>query len=140
MKRWLRWAILLYGISTFVWLSLEDSSLVPVTLLGMVGALLALIATTLPKLSQRPLTLPWLLPGALLAGATVGLGSRVLTVALMFFKNARHAHVFLDYPPEIMLATLQTVPPWTLAGALIGLSLSLGWLALRPDAQADDSV
>jgi hypothetical protein len=140
VKPWLRWAMLVYGISAFVWLSLEDSSLMTVTLLGIAGAILALISVILPKLAGRRISPRWLPLLLLLAGAVVGLGSRVLMVALMFFKNARHAHQFLDYPPDLMLATLQSALLWALAGALIGLSLSLGWLALRPGDSATEST
>jgi hypothetical protein len=51
----------------------------------------------------------------------------------MFFKNARHSHLYPDYPPEQLLAMLGRAPIWMLAGAFLGLSLGLGWLALRRD-------
>jgi hypothetical protein len=48
----------------------------------------------------------------------------------MFFKNARHGHLFPDYTLEMMLAMLSRAPAWAIAGGLFGLSLGLGWLAL----------
>ncbi len=131
---WLRWCLIVYGISLFIWLSLEDSTLWPVTLLGIAGALLLLIWHALGRL--HPLAARWLPLLTLAGGLVVGLGSRVLIVALMFFKNARHAHLYPDYPPLLMLTTLQSAAVWALAGALVGLSLGLAWLALRRDPDA----
>ncbi len=63
-----------------------------------------------------------------------GLGGSVATAGLMFFKNARHAHVFPDYPAGMLLATLERAPMWAAAGGLIGLSVGLGCLALYEKA------
>jgi hypothetical protein len=67
----------------------------------------------------------------LLLGAADGLGTSVATAVLMFFKNARHAHVFPDYPAGMIIAVLERAPLWAAAGALAGLSIGLAWLALQ---------
>jgi hypothetical protein len=77
------------------------------------------------------------LAGALL-GAALGLAAALTAATLMFFKNALHAHVFLDYPPALIGAMLARGPVWLLAGALLGLGAALGWLALRPAAADTD--
>ncbi|HLV36766.1 MAG TPA: hypothetical protein VKY59_16705 [Spirillospora sp.] len=129
--RWLRWLMLAYGVAVFIWLSVEDVSTWPVAVFGWSLALLTGILITLDKLGGRKLAArraPVLLG---VAGLAVGLGSSVAVTVLMFFKNARHGHLFPDYPPGMMLAMLERAPAWAAAGGLIGLGLGLGWLALR---------
>jgi hypothetical protein len=77
-------------------------------------------------------------PGAVALGAAVGLGASIATAALMFFKDARHAHLYPDYPAEQMGAVLQRAPGWALAGALFGLALSLAWLAVSHPGDGDE--
>jgi hypothetical protein len=132
-----RWLALAYSLAVFIWLSVEDLTIWPVTLFGSIGALLIVSLTVLSKMGGRFITarhLP-LLVGLL--GLVVGLGSSITVTALMFFKNARHAHVFPDYPVDLMLATLVRAPVWAVAGGLLGLSLGLGWLALRREIRND---
>ncbi len=71
--------------------------------------------------------------GGVLLSARVGVGSSLVCAGLMFFKNALHAHLFLDYPLLMLLAMLQRGPAWAAAGALLGLSTALLWAALRRD-------
>ena len=128
-----RWLLLVYGIIAFLWLSLEDVTLGPVIMIGASGAILIVILTSFDKLGGRSIAL-WRLPLlTLLLGSLSGLGASLWITALMFFKNARHGHLYPDYPLERMLAMLARGPAWALAGALIGLSLGLAWLALRKD-------
>jgi hypothetical protein len=129
--RWLRWLMLGYGVAVFIWLAVEDVSTWPVTVFGWALALLISVLITLDKLGGRRLAARRapLLSG--FVGLTVGLGSSVAVTVLMFFKNARHGHLFPDYPPGMMLAMLERAPVWAAAGGLIGLGLGLGWLALR---------
>lgn len=117
----------LYGLVLFLWLSPEDNAVWPVTLLGGVGALLLIYHLLL----RAQVALLHRLEVALVVGAVIGLATSLLTTALMFFKNALHAHVFLDYPPALMIAVLQRAPAWALVGAFIALGGALFWRAVR---------
>lgn len=126
-----RWLILFYGMAVFLWLGPEDTSIIPVTLLG--GGLSALIVFvwTLHKAGGSAIPARWVPVIAMVLGGATGLGASAFTVGLMFFKNARHAHVFLDYPVGLMLAIVERAPVWAAAGGLLGLAVSLLWLARR---------
>jgi hypothetical protein len=127
----LRLITITYGIVTFFWLSIEDNGVWAVTVFGLALALLLTIRAVMQKLTGKIIPSHWLLPGLALVGAMIGLGTSIATTALMLMKNALHSHLFPDYPPAQMLAILERAPVWTLAGGLIGLSLSFIWLALR---------
>lgn len=129
--RRLRLLTLAYGGMLLLWLSAEDSAVWPVTGFGLGLATLMLLLTLSDKLGGRRIPARVLPLAASLIGAVVGLGTAVTTVLLMFFKNAVHAHVFLDFPPGLMLAIVQRAPVWGLVGGLGGLGLALMWLALR---------
>ncbi len=118
----LRLLMLAYGALLLFWMSLEDQATLPVVLLGSGLALLLVIGVVLSHLGGTTLTVyQWLL---LLptAGAIAGALTALMTVWLMFFKTAWHAHPFPDYPPQMMLSMLQRVPAWTLAGLLVGVA------------------
>lgn len=128
----LRWLALLYGLVLFIWLGLEDDFVQPVVLLGWLMAGLLLLFWLSGRYGGRMVAARLLPPGGALLGALLGAGASLCTVALMFFKNARHAHLYPDYPVEMMAAVLERAPDWALAGALVGLALALIWLAARP--------
>ncbi len=94
-------------------------------LLG-VGLALLLALRVVPRPFSGP---AW---AVVLFGALLGAGTSVAAVGLMFFKNALHAHVFLDFPPALLLALLSRAPGWALAGALGGAGVVLLRWALRP--------
>jgi hypothetical protein len=50
----------------------------------------------------------------------------------MLFKTGWHGHGFPDYPPPMMLAMLERLPVWMLAGALIGLAIAMIKLVVSP--------
>jgi hypothetical protein len=128
-----RLLILAYGISLFVWLSVEDVTTGPAIFFGFGAAFLISVSSSVGKIVFSS-TRFFLLRMMMLGGLTGALSS-VTVVALMFFKNARHAHIFPDFPPEVMVAILRRGPVWGLAGVLIGLSLGLFWFAAhhKPD-------
>lgn len=121
---------LLYGFGLFLWLSVEDNAIWPVTVFGFGLSALMAALTFSDKLGGKRFPLRVLLPVATIFGALVGLGTAIATATLMFFKNALHAHVSWDYPLGLMLAIVQRAFAWASAGALAGLGLTLGWLAL----------
>ncbi len=129
---------LVYGAGLLLWLSLEDSGVAAAALLGLGLAALILALTTADQLGGRRVTARAVpLAGALL-GAALGLGAALAAAGLMFFKNALHGHVFLDYPPGLIGATLARGPAWALAGALAGFGGGLALLALRAPANNAD--
>ncbi|GAB4519947.1 MAG: hypothetical protein OHK0046_29570 [Anaerolineae bacterium] len=132
--RHLRWLVILYGLIVFFWLGPEDNHLWPVVLLGTAGAALAVFLWAARRLGGQHLSGRGALLLLAAMGTVIGLGSSLTTALLMFFKNARHAHLFLDYPLEMIGAILSRAPLWGLVGGLIGLGLGLVWLAVDNDA------
>lgn len=132
-RRRLRWLALLDGLVMLMWLSREDNDVATVAVLGGALAILLLAFAVTGQLGCKLISARLVVLGGALLGTVAGLGSAVTTTGLMLFKNALHAHVFLDYPLHVMAGILARAPVWTLAGALAGLGLGLAWLALRPD-------
>lgn len=132
----LRRLIVLYGLLVFAWLSPEDNLVWPPVVLGFGLVLLIILRWGINTLGGRALTPREILVGAPLLGLLIGLGTSISAAGLMFFKNALHAHVFLDFPPLLMLAMLERAPAWGLAGMLIGLGLAFAWLALHNHEQS----
>jgi hypothetical protein len=124
-----------YGLIILIWLSLEDNNNLSVALLGIGLALLTSLFLLLNRFGGRTFSLRQCFWGNLVLGAIVGALSAVSTALLMFFKSSWHAHQFLDYPPQMMLAMLSRIPIWALAGFLIGLSV--GNLVLLKNAKKD---
>ncbi len=119
------------GLLIFLWFTPEDNQVWPVTILGILLSLVVVGLTIIRRLGGTTIPARYVLPGALLVGALTGLGASLSIAGLMFFKNALHAHLFLDYPPGMMLAMLGRAPGWTLAGALVGLGTAFAWLAVE---------
>jgi len=131
LGRWSRLLALAYGFALFVWLSVEDTASWPPVLFGLGLSSLIAILLTLDKIGGRWLAGRYVPVVGFLLGAVIGLGTSLAAAVLMFFKNARHAHLFPDYPAGMMLAVLERAPLWAVAGALAGLSIGLAWLTLR---------
>lgn len=129
-RRKLRWWILLYGVIVFLWLSPEDDHVLPVVLLGLSGSALLVVSWLIDKFGGQLFATRETLFITIGAGGVIGGGTSAITAALMLFKNARHAHLFPDYPALMIGAILERAPIWGLAGALVGLSIGLVWLAL----------
>jgi hypothetical protein len=121
----LRLLTIFYGILIFIWMSFEDNQTWPVVVLGSGLATLLVIWLLLRQMGGTAIRVRSLMAGGALLGALVGLGACLAATFLMFFKNAWHAHVFLDYPAPMLLAMLSRAPYWTAAGGLGGLGLSL---------------
>ena len=120
---------LAYGFTLFGWFSLEDLTVWPVTLFGFGLATLIILYSLSGKIGGKIIAAAYIPVLGGLTGSLIGIGSSVVVAGLMFFKNARHAHLYPDYPVEMILAMLERAPAWAIAGVLLGLSLGLGWLA-----------
>jgi hypothetical protein len=123
-------SLLGYGLVLLVWLSLEDNGTLSVAVLGTGAALLFTLGWLLQRIGGRELPVRLWFPGGIVLGGIIGAASSLMTTLLMFFKTGWHGHAFADYPPEMLLAMLQRLPVWTLAGLLIGLALALMKLSL----------
>jgi hypothetical protein len=129
--RLLRLLALLVGAVVFVWMGFEDNHLWPVLVLGTVfaGVLVALWASS--RWGDVALSAQWFALLWIGLGALTGLSASVTTMLLMLFKNARHGHLFPDYPTPLLGDVLARAPVWMLAGALVGLSVALLVIGLR---------
>ncbi len=116
---------MLTGLGILIWSGYEDRDALAVTALGFSAAA---CFTQYLLSSSRGHSAP--APGrelsfAVLSGTLIGTLTALATALLMLFKNLRHAHVFPDYPLEMMLAILQRMPYWALAGGLAGLGIGI---------------
>lgn len=120
-----RLMLLALAAITLLWSGVEDQDVVTVTALGIaisIAGVAWFLAKCGPSAEQTRFTSVF---SALILGSLIGALSSLITVALMLFKDIRHGHPFPDYPPALMLAMLERLPIWTIAGALIGLGCAL---------------
>lgn len=127
-----RHLLLITGIAVLLWSGLEDNDAVVVTSLGTLLATAGASRFLASRWFSARFGQRCLWQQLALAGALVGTLASVTTPLLMLFKDLRHAHVFPDYPPEMMLATLARMPFWALAGGLTGFGIGI-LLKLRQD-------
>jgi len=127
----MRWLTILYGLTAFFWLSVEDNAVWPVAIFGLFLASLLAARTLFDRVGGKTITGRHAPILGLLIGALIGMGTSVTTAGLMLLKNALHSHLFPDYPPGQMIALLERAPVWALAGGLAGLGFSFAWIALR---------
>jgi hypothetical protein len=130
-NRRLRWLVIVYGLTLFLWFTPEDNQVWPVTLLGVGMSLLGIFLALVNNIGGKSIPSWAVIPVGLVLGIVAGLGASVATAALMFFKNAIHAHLYFDFPVRMMLAILERAPVWGLAGGLTGLGLALAWTVLQ---------
>lgn len=116
-----RAALLLTGLAILLWSGLEDSGSSAVIMLGALSSI-SLTLWLLSRMAAGPALNPFHIA---LAGALAGALASLCTAALMLFKNLRHAHIFPDYPAEMLLAVLERLPSWAIAGGLAGLGIGL---------------
>lgn len=113
------------GIAVLLWSGMEDNDARMVTLLGMLlAAAISMMLVNSQRFPERLKRLS-LAKRAAMSGALIGMLASVTTPVLMLFKDVRHAHVFPDYPAGMMLATLERMPAWALAGGLTGFGIGL---------------
>lgn len=127
----LRAAALVYGAALLAWSSLEDNSVLPVSLLGGGLALIALAFWITGSYGGKTFAGRAALVAAALAGAAAGFASTLAVAALMLVKTGMHSHLFPDYPFGMMVEILERAPLWALVGSLAGIGLLLAWWAFR---------
>ncbi len=131
-----RLIIIVTGITVLLWSGLEDNNAVAVSLLGWVVATLSVVIFIMSNMGGQHFTQTSLLKISPLIGAIIGAAATLVTVLLMLFKNVRHAHVFPDYPPQMMLDTLTRLPFWAVSGSFLLFGIILFW-TMRP-IESDD--
>lgn len=132
----LRLVTLLWCGIIFFWMSVEDTSALTVAILGSGISVLMLGWWLGQRYGGQAVSLRLALIMWTISGAIAGCGAVVMTTALMFFKTAWHAHLFPDYPAEMMAAMLARWPAWGAAGACLGLGIGLLLSAkISPDAR-----
>lgn len=130
-----RAALLLTGLAILLWSGLEDNDATAAVMLGALSSV-TLTLWLLSGIRAGPALKPFHIA---LAGALMGALASLCTFALMLFKNLRHAHIFPDYTAEILLAVLERLPLWAIAGWLSGLGMGL-LLAFRLRASDSEVV
>ncbi|MBC8097987.1 MAG: hypothetical protein H7Y11_00965 [Armatimonadetes bacterium] len=128
----LRWLMILCGIAIFIWLSPEDNSVLPVVLLSAVVTAVSMTHGVLRRWGGQTIAARYswvLLP---LWGAVLGGGTSLLTAVLMVLKDARHAHLYPDYPLTLITGMLARAPIWAVAGALAAFGVRLVLLYKSP--------
>lgn len=131
MRLWLRWWVIGVGVVTFRWMSVEDTSALPVAALGVMIALCGVGLWLSHQPDWRPSA--WVL---CLTGALIGALGALAATTLMFLKTAWHGHLVPDYPPQMMLAMLARAPVWALVGLCVGGALALLWPLLERQTEA----
>lgn len=121
----LRLTTIAIGIACLLWLSLEDTDTLPVALLGT-SLSVVLIASWWQRLPDSDRSGRQGVLVLVLTGSLAGSSSVVATTLLMFFKTAWHGHLYPDYPILMLVAMLERLPVWALAGAFLGLAIAVG--------------
>ena len=116
---------LMVGGLLFIWLTLEDTQLLPIILLGLLATSIWVLNPLMQRFAGQSISPTKFILAMALLGALIGAGTVILTTIMMFLKTAWHSHLFPDYPAPMMVAMLQRLPLWTVAGALLGISFSL---------------
>ena len=123
---------LLYGVSAFFWLSIEDTGwLVIVFGIGLALLVIAHGLFRLGGMGDRRLPAWMWLPVAAGIGALTGVSSIAATLLLMLIKISLHGHLYPDYTFPLMSGLAARLPAWTLAGLLIGLAAGLAFYGRR---------
>ena len=125
MARRLRWLTILFGVATFLWLSVEDTQTLPVTILGTGLAFCGVGQWLQHQLRNQSAIGIQRIAVFGLSGGLVGLIAVLMITLLMFLKTAWHSHLYPDFPAPMMLAMLQLTLVWTLAGVLQGVGIGV---------------
>lgn len=127
----LRWNAVLCSALIFLWSGPEDTRIGSAVALGVWSAVS--IGTIWASRYSRSTHFGWRAAALWVTfGAAVGAGAALCTVAVMLFKDIRHAHPFPDYPPGLLMAMITRTPAWAAAGALFAVAIALVRDALDP--------
>jgi hypothetical protein len=114
-----------FGIAFFIWIGYEDTTLIPVTILGAALPLIFLAHFLTRRFGGAPLPtykgMLLLSAGGLLTGCLAPLSIAIL----MALKVSLHSHANPDYAPEVVVGVMARTPVWALGGLLLGAALAL---------------
>ncbi|MCA9910276.1 MAG: hypothetical protein KC519_16570 [Anaerolineae bacterium] len=135
----LRWVTLVWGTAILVWLSLEDSSPVPVAILATGASLLLLGTQVLHRVTLDAVNERYIFPISAAFGALSGASTAITTAILMLLKTGMHAHGVPDYSFVQMMGMVERAPLWALAGALLAIGIALAVQSVKLQAGASDT-
>ena len=118
-KNRLRIFTIIVATLTLLWSGTEDTNMQTTVGLGLVWAVLVVIWMS-HRVRSDAFATKFIVPTLF---GIIGFLAPTIGVGLMFFKNARHAHPFPDYPLPLMVASLRAIPIWVLAGTLFGIGV-----------------
>jgi len=116
--RWVSFGAMLWGLLVFFWISYEDTTLTPVTLLSatLMGLIFLRFKARYARLND------WQISAlGLAAGSAVPL----IATLLVAIKVSLHSHPQPDFPPETIMALIGRLPVWAFVGLVIGLATAL---------------
>ncbi len=102
------------------------------SLLGLGTTLAIIVFLILKRYGGQTVRARIWFPFLVVLGTLTGLGTSLMTFLLMVFKNGQHGHLVPDFPGTMVVDLLSRAPAWTLAGTLLGVTLSLTVIALAP--------
>jgi hypothetical protein len=108
-----RWAIIGWGLVTFIWLPFEDTTALFLLLLS-VGWCILLAGWLANKFSQEVKIIL-----SLFIGALSGLLIFPAALALALLKAGLHDHGFLDFSTSQLMGIARSTPIWMIIGILI---------------------
>lgn len=114
-----------WGILIFLWSSIEDNNVSGVTVLGWITSLIVVSFGLMSRFGGICISGKKSLMAGAGIGAIIGASASLSIAILMLFKDVRHAHIFPDYPPQMIVAILERLPIWTIGTACIALGLTL---------------
>ncbi len=120
-----RWIVILAAAGVLLWMSLEDTNVLPVVLVALGLALLIAYMSVTGRCGGQAVSRSTLLIGAALIGAGIGAGTALTAALLMIWKTGMHAHPFPDYPAGLILDLLRRAPVWAVAGTFVGVAGAL---------------
>src|SRR5690606_5341653 len=139
----LRWNMIACAVAIFIWSTPEEDRPLYPALLGAWLAVSLVWRWMTGRYAGLNLKGSRLIAAAALFGVACGALSSICAVLLMLFKDARHAHLYPDYPPALLGAMLARLPAWSLAGMLAAIGTVLLLSAFRrrrADAASSDSL
>jgi hypothetical protein len=110
----------------FLWIPLEDTSVVPAILLAL--AVCFWLATAFLTRSQKPFQT--ILFNHVLAYTFAGIAVTPLTLALMSLKTGIHGHSASEFTSQQIITVIRRTPVWMIGGFLIGLGSGI-WFSHR---------
>jgi len=125
----LRLIVIILLVIAFLWMSFEDADTTFVMLLSVNLALSGVLLWAFRRYGGVALVPRAFLMGAALLGAVTGASVSLIAVALMFFKNAWHSHLFPDFPLPMLGDMAARAFVWAGSGALFGIAVALLALA-----------